>query len=159
MIRLLIDSPAQQEKLGERLASLLTGDCLLFLSGDLGTGKTTLARGILRGLGHSGVVKSPSYTLVEPYELAGRTVYHLDLYRVTDPHELDEFGLRDLVGDGSLMIVEWPERGATALPTPDIEIRLSHAGHARVLELSAGTRHGTEILAHARPWLTSSRSA
>ncbi|MBK1702354.1 tRNA (adenosine(37)-N6)-threonylcarbamoyltransferase complex ATPase subunit type 1 TsaE [Thiococcus pfennigii] len=147
MIRLLLEGEARQEGLGRRLAVLLGGRVLVFLEGDLGTGKTTLVRGILQGLGHTGAVKSPTYTLIEPYELAGRSVYHLDLYRLGDPEELDYLGLRDLLAEDALVLVEWPERGAGALPPPDLRVRIAYAGEGRRLELDAGTARGEAALA------------
>ncbi|AGA90470.1 ATPase, YjeE family [Thioflavicoccus mobilis 8321] len=148
MIRLSLEGEARQEGLGHRLAPLLTGRLLIFLEGDLGAGKTTLVRGILRGLGHRGAVKSPTYTLIEPYELGGRLVYHLDLYRLGDPQELEYLGLRDLLDEDALVLVEWPERGAGILPGADVTVRILYAGYAsRTLELAAGTDRGRTVLA------------
>jgi tRNA threonylcarbamoyladenosine biosynthesis protein TsaE len=144
-MHLHLEGEAAQEAFGARLAQRFAADWadgwLVYLRGDLGTGKTTLVRGILRGLGHQGPVKSPTYTLVEPYEPQGRAVFHLDLYRLGDPEELEYLGLRDLLGAASLILVEWPERAGAALPPPDLEIGIRHAGEARDLELwGAGPR-------------------
>jgi tRNA threonylcarbamoyladenosine biosynthesis protein TsaE len=139
-MHLHLEGEAAQEGFGARLADLFAADWaggwLVHLRGDLGTGKTTLVRGILRGLGHRGAVKSPTYTLIEPYEPGGLPVYHLDLYRLGDPEELEYLGLRDLLGGEALLLVEWPERAAAALPPPDLEVRIAYAGTGRDLELS-----------------------
>ena len=139
MTRLHLEGEAAQEAFGRRLAQLLAADwCggwIVHLRGDLGTGKTTLVRGILRGLGHVGAVKSPTYTLVEPYEPKGRPVFHLDLYRLGDPEELEYLGLRDLLGGEQLLLVEWPARAATALPPADLEIHILYSGTGRDLEI------------------------
>src|SRR5699024_10080354 len=116
----------QQVAFGERLGRALGGRGRLHLEGELGAGKTTLARGILRAYGHRGAVKSPTYTLVEPYALDGVRVYHFDLYRIADPEELEFIGGRDLLSDDSLSIIEWPARGEGWLPPPDIVVRLEH---------------------------------
>jgi tRNA threonylcarbamoyladenosine biosynthesis protein TsaE len=130
-----LEGEEAQERFGWRLAGFLDGGWLVHLRGDLGTGKTTLVRGILRGLGHAGAVKSPTYTLIEPYEPGGRPVFHLDLYRLGDPEELEYLGLRDLLGRDCLLLVEWPERAGTALPPADLEIEIAYAGAGRDLEL------------------------
>ena len=106
---------------------------LVFLDGDLGAGKTTLVRGLLRGLGHRGPVRSPTYTLVETYELPAVRVHHLDLYRIADPDELEFLGIRDLLDGASLTLVEWPERGAGVLPAPDLVVRIAHRDRGRLL--------------------------
>ncbi|HXH03117.1 MAG TPA: tRNA (adenosine(37)-N6)-threonylcarbamoyltransferase complex ATPase subunit type 1 TsaE [Candidatus Competibacteraceae bacterium] len=136
------------EALGAALAAALGGHgALLYLQGELGTGKTTLVRGLLRALGHGGAVKSPTYTLVEPYILDERAVYHLDLYRLADPEELEFIGLRDWLGEDALILVEWPERGAGWLPPADLRIALSYAGAARAVSLEALSARGRELLA------------
>ncbi len=118
---------------GARLAPHLRGGGVVFLSGDLGAGKTTLVRAVLHALGHEGAVRSPTYAIVEPYELDGLEIFHLDLYRIGDASELDYLGLRDWLRPGVLLLVEWPERGATALPPPDLHLHLEHAGNGRRL--------------------------
>ena len=122
--------------LGAELLDLLTGAPLVFLHGQLGAGKTTLVRGILRALGHGGSVKSPTYTLLEPYDVGGRTIYHFDLYRIGDGEELDFIGIDELMDADAIKLVEWPERGAGRLPEPDVVIRLSLEGEGRRVEVS-----------------------
>lgn len=120
---------------GERLAPRLPPSALIFLRGDLGAGKTTLVRGILRGLGHSGSVKSPTYTLLEPYELPRSVVYHFDFYRIADSGELEFIGIDELMESDALKLVEWPERAEGRLPAPDVEVRLQVEGEGRRIEI------------------------
>ncbi|MBV0934101.1 tRNA (adenosine(37)-N6)-threonylcarbamoyltransferase complex ATPase subunit type 1 TsaE [Marinobacterium weihaiense] len=127
---------------GAQLAQALRGGGVVFLVGDLGMGKTTLSRGILRGCGHAGSVKSPTYTLVEPYETPQGPVFHFDLYRLSDPEELEYLGIRDYFTEKSLCLVEWPDKGAGMLPAADMEIRLSLHGQGRELTLTAQTPKG-----------------
>lgn len=135
--------------LGERLGASMEPGMVVFLQGDLGMGKTTLTRGVLRAMGHAGAVKSPTYTLVEPYEFpGGRVVYHFDLYRLGDPEELEFMGIRDYFGDMSLCLVEWPERGRGALPTPDIVINIEAENRGRRLGVTAATEKGGRVLVH-----------
>jgi tRNA threonylcarbamoyladenosine biosynthesis protein TsaE len=101
---------------------------LVTLQGDLGTGKTTLVRGLLRGRGYQGPVRSPTFTLVEPYDVVDGRVYHLDLYRLGDGEELEYLGLRDMLAEPALLLIEWPERGAGWLPVPAVRIELFHTG-------------------------------
>lgn len=125
------------EGLGRACAGLLTPGRRVYVSGGLGAGKTTLIRGMLRGLGHRGSVTSPTYTLVEPYSLSGLTVYHLDLYRIDDPGELEFIGFRDMLGERSVCLIEWPERAADRLPAADMTIAIEFSGHGRMLSFES----------------------
>jgi len=133
--------------LGAKLAAVLSPGMLVFLQGDLGAGKTTLCRGIVAGLGHRGAVKSPTYTLVEPYENVCPPVYHFDLYRLDDPAELDGIGLRDYLDGEHLCIVEWPERGDGFLPPADLIITIAVAEHGRKANLRAVSQRAKLALA------------
>jgi tRNA threonylcarbamoyladenosine biosynthesis protein TsaE len=130
-----------------------TQDCVIFLHGDLGAGKTTLVRGLLRALGHAGRVPSPTYTLVEPYELGRLSLKHLDLYRIADPEELAYLGVRDMSG---AVLIEWPERGAHFLPEQDLDCRLSVAEPGRVLEVEGRTALGRDL---AAAWESATRKS
>lgn len=134
------------EGLGARLAELLRSGGVVFLEGTLGAGKTTLTRGLLHRLGHEGAVKSPTYTLVEPYELAGIRVFHFDLYRLGDPEELEYMGIRDYFLEQNLCIVEWPNRGAGVLPKPDLAIELTVSGTGRLARLQSSSARGDAIM-------------
>lgn len=141
-----LPDPEAQLAFGEALARLLPPRLVIYLEGDLGTGKTTLVRGILRGLGHAGPVRSPTYTLIEPYELPAARVYHLDLYRLSDPEELEYLGLRDLSGEDAILLVEWPERGSGTLPPADLTIRIRYQTEGRHLTLTAMTPEGGTLV-------------
>jgi tRNA threonylcarbamoyladenosine biosynthesis protein TsaE len=136
----------QQEAIGAALAAASPTACVLFLQGELGAGKTTLVRGFLRGLGYQGLVKSPTYTLVEPYDLGHRHCYHFDLYRLAGPGELEYIGLRDLLEGQAILLVEWPERGAGELPDPDLRISILYREEGRQLEFLAETPVGRELI-------------
>lgn len=123
--------------LGARLAKVLKPGWVVYLRGDLGAGKTTLVRGILRALGYAGRVKSPTYTLVESYELSRFILQHYDLYRMIDPREWLDAGFRDDCNAGTLCLVEWPEKARGLLPRPDLEIRLEMAGAGRKASIEA----------------------
>lgn len=124
-------------ELGQRLAATVSGGEVIELSGDLGAGKTTLVRGLLRGLGFDGRVKSPSYGLVESYRVRGLDVHHLDLYRLAEPDELEFLGIEELIGPDSLLLIEWPERGRGRLPPASRRISIDHDGDARRVRFDA----------------------
>jgi|TARA_Y100000589_G_scaffold9996_2_gene8361 tRNA threonylcarbamoyladenosine biosynthesis protein TsaE len=145
-LELTLQDESQTLALGQRLASLLRGGGVLYLQGDLGAGKTTLSRGIIQALGHSGAVKSPTYTLVEPYELADLKVFHFDLYRLADPEELEFIGIRDYVEPGAVCIVEWPDRGADLIPSPDLSLTLEKDGKGRKITMMGRSPAGQTML-------------
>jgi len=153
-MRLGLKDAAATEAAGAALAHALTvGDRVIFLHGDLGAGKTTLVRGLLHALGHTGRVPSPTYTLVEPYEVGRLSLKHLDLYRIADPGELAYLGVRELTGT---VLIEWPERGAHFLPEPDLDCRLNLAAPGRVLEAEGRSGVGMDMV---QAWQASAHKA
>lgn len=126
-----LPDPAAMEALGVELSRVLDPPCVITLTGPLGAGKTTLVRAYLRALGHTGPVRSPTYTLVETYPLADRTVHHLDLYRLGDPDELELIGVRDLATLDAVWLIEWPERGGDRLPPVDWALELDYEDGGR----------------------------
>lgn len=118
----------------------------VFLNGDLGVGKTTLTRGFVRGMGHQGNVKSPTYTLVEPYELPPWQIYHFDLYRLSDPEELEYMGIRDYFSDNCCCFIEWPEKGEGLLANADITINMCYQEEQRIINLQACSIRGEVVL-------------
>lgn len=130
---------------GRRLALLIEPGMTLHLRGDLGAGKTTLARGILRGLGYEGRVKSPTFTLLEPYNLSRLYLYHFDFYRFLDPQEMEQLGFREYFNPQSVCLIEWPEK-APDLPPADWDIALCPDGAGRTLMMSAHTETGRRCL-------------
>ncbi len=136
--------------LGAALAAVLRPGLVIYLSGDLGTGKTTLARGLLRALGHSGPVKSPTYTLVELYPISGYSVYHFDFYRFNSPEEWHHAGLDEHFDGRAICLVEWPEKAGSYLPAPDIGIHLNLHGDARQVSIKGSSERGTTCLSELR---------
>tara|TARA_R110002072_G_scaffold14582_9_gene60202 strand:+ start:10406 stop:10861 length:456 start_codon:yes stop_codon:yes gene_type:complete len=132
--------------LGAKMASALIGGEIIFLQGELGAGKTTFVRGLLNALGHSGNVKSPTYTLVEPYSITGIDIYHFDLYRINDPEELEAMGIRDYCDGNAICLFEWPEQGADVLPEADITLSLTHLSSGRELDIKTHSVAGENIL-------------
>ena len=137
--------------LGGQLATALVPVMVVHLEGDLGMGKTTLSRGIVQGFGHTGAVKSPTYTIVEPYELGELRLYHFDLYRLGDPEELEFMGIRDYFTSDSISLVEWPARGLGVLPPADLVINIERKGSGRQLQLGANSVRGDAVLQRLQP--------
>ncbi len=132
--------------LARALASAVDYGGVIQLEGDLGAGKTTFARALLSALGVGERIKSPTYSLIESYQVADKSMHHLDLYRISDPDELEWLGLADLLGSTSLVLIEWPERGLGAIPPADLRLRLDHADESRDVMATAETARGLEWL-------------
>jgi len=151
----LLSDAGATEELAAALARAFPGAArsaaVLYLRGDLGAGKTTCVRGMLHALGVTGLVRSPTYTLVEPYRAGGMNFVHIDLYRLQSPEEIAELGVREYCEPHYLLLIEWPERGGLSLPAADVELRLEYAGSGRSAGVSASSPHGRlwlENLAH-----------
>lgn len=147
-MKITTENEQEQVAFGERLSQAVGDKALIYLTGDLGAGKTTLVRGFIQHRGHQGAVKSPTYTLIEPYELASGNCYHLDLYRLADGEELEYLGLREMLEEQAVLLVEWPQRGEGWLPSADVSIMIEHAGEGRVIQLQANTEAGEAILSN-----------
>jgi tRNA threonylcarbamoyladenosine biosynthesis protein TsaE len=152
MLELRLPNEASTLRLGEALATGAAPGRVLFISGDLGAGKTTLVRGLLRGLGYAGRAKSPTYALVEPYSFSRLDLYHFDFYRFKDRSEWLNSGFREHFNPGSFCVVEWPEKAGDLLSPPDLQIRLDFDGEARRARLEARSAAG-------EAWLSSLPSA
>lgn len=141
-----VSSVAEMEALGAKLAAQVGNVRLINIHGPLGAGKTTLVRGMLRGLGHAGAVKSPTFTLVEPYTFGNLHFYHFDLYRLKDPGELEFLGLRDYLDGKGVCVVEWPERAQGVLPSPDADIMIEPTETGRMVRIMTLTPQGDVLL-------------
>lgn len=141
----LLDEPATLA-LGERISRVLGNGLVVYLHGDLGVGKTTLVRGILHGMGHVGKVKSPTYTLVEPYVISGINLYHFDLYRFVDEEEWEASGFRDYFNKQTVCFVEWPEKAGQLIPLADLDIQLTPQENGRKVVMTANTAAGKHVL-------------
>ncbi|GFO72962.1 tRNA threonylcarbamoyladenosine biosynthesis protein TsaE [Bathymodiolus japonicus methanotrophic gill symbiont] len=130
-----LQSAAETEAFGAKLFHALPEKCVVFLSGDLGAGKTTLVRGFMRAAGHTGTVKSPTYNIVEEYQLQQRLFFHFDLYRLVDPEELEWIGIADYLQEQSICFFEWPEKGAGYIGSPDVILSISTTEKGRLLEI------------------------
>ena len=158
----LARSAEEMERFGAALGRALpptpSGPAILYLEGELGAGKTTLARGLIAGRGFAGAVRSPTFTLLERYALEGLTAIHVDLYRLADPREIEGLGLRDFALPGHLWLIEWPERGTNVLPAPDLRIALGVIPEGHPLEASAHSPLGREWLDAAAAVIAGVRS-
>ena len=147
---LVVATARDMETLGTWLAAELRTSHLIYIRGPLGAGKTTLVRGVLRGLGHDGAVKSPTFTLVEPYTLSAFTLYHFDLYRLQQPEELEFIGWRDYL-DAGVCVVEWPEQGGRVLPEPHLDVMIEPTDHGRNVILTPHHEQGVAIIKGLTP--------
>lgn len=143
-----VDIPdvTEMESLGGKVAAHCPAGTRIFLQGELGAGKTTIVRGFLRAFGYPDIVKSPTYTLVEPYYLPNGTIYHFDFYRLNQPEEVEAIGLRDYFDSDAICLVEWPENAKSKLGNPDLYIRIEHMTVGRKVEINASSPAGTSIL-------------
>lgn len=159
-----LDGEADTVAAGESLGKAMRGGAVVYLDGQLGAGKTTFCRGVLRAFGYAGPVKSPTYTLVEAYEdlvwateppeLKTVSVYHFDLYRLGDPEELEYMGIRDYFNDDAVCLIEWPQRGRGFLPSADIMVSIEAHGAGRIIAARGETLRGQKILAQLSEYET-----
>ena len=149
----VVELPNEQATLalGATVAKALQPKTRIYLSGDLGAGKTTLVRGLLRGLGYQGPVKSPTYTLVEVYALSRLDLHHFDFYRFNNSDEWNDAGFREVFDSDSVCLVEWPEKAHPKLPSPDLWIRIEHLAEGRRVRLSAHTTTGKALQSQLVP--------
>ena len=148
----ILPSQSALESFAAQFAERADGGLIVYLRGPLGAGKTTFARGFLRGLGYHGIVKSPTYTLVEPYATEAHPMcYHFDLYRLADPEELEFTGARDYFNAASICLIEWPEKAEGFLPAADIDCELAHHPKGRKITLTACSAKAERMMALCQP--------
>jgi len=145
-LKILLSNEKNTLDLGANISAHLTEGLLIFLKGDLGAGKTTLARGIIKSLGYVGSVKSPTYSLIEQYEFDIFTLNHFDLYRFTSPNEWFSSGFQEYINSYDVTLIEWPEKSAEFLPKPDLEIELSYKNESRIAKINSFTEKGNKCL-------------
>lgn len=150
MLDLFLATEQDTIDFGQSLAKVCQAPCIIFLEGDLGTGKTTLVRSFIQALGYQGTIKSPTYTLVEPYTIQQQLLFHFDLYRLQDPQELEFIGIEDYFMQKGIFLIEWPERGTGVLPPADLTCYIQHRSLGRQLQVSAKTEYGEKILANLK---------
>jgi tRNA threonylcarbamoyladenosine biosynthesis protein TsaE len=145
------DMRALGRALGDALRTGDGGALVIGIEGELGAGKTTLVSGVLAGVGVAGAVRSPTYTLIEPYEAAGLQLYHIDLYRLSSAREVEALGIRDLLDARAVLLIEWPSRGTGALPTEDLSVSIEYQGSGaahRLLRAQGHSSAGDKLLEH-----------
>lgn len=145
-VKKFLVTEAETVALGAAVAQRLQSGMTIYLRGDLGMGKTTFSRGFMHALGHTGAVKSPTYTLIEPYELTHWRIYHFDLYRLVDPEELEYMGIRDYFNEDSIRLIEWPERGFGILPPADLVITFESQEEGRIATIAGHSAIGEEVV-------------
>jgi len=143
-----LEDEAAMEAFGATLADFMDNGGLVTLSGNLGAGKTTLTRGFMHAVGHKGAVKSPTYTLVEPYNIEGRSIMHFDLYRLSNPEELEYLGFRDYLDGSTLCLIEWPEKAKDFLPEPDLAISINVVKDGRQISWQSFSEKGAIVNQH-----------
>lgn len=146
MLQFTLNSEIDALGFGNQLAKIVEPGTVIYLNGTLGAGKTTITRGFLQGLGFNGKVKSPTYTLVEPYDINGMPIYHFDFYRLQDANELENIGVRDYFSGNGICIIEWPDKAFPLLPPADITCDISFANTSRVITLQAHSKKGEATL-------------
>ncbi|MCK5718747.1 MAG: tRNA (adenosine(37)-N6)-threonylcarbamoyltransferase complex ATPase subunit type 1 TsaE [Thiomargarita sp.] len=145
---IFIANASEMEAFGGKLAQACCcyeNSIIIHLNGELGVGKTTLTRGFLSQLGHQGTVKSPTYTIVEPYQIGKYHIYHFDFYRLIDPEELEYLGIRDYSAPNTIFLIEWAEKGGELAPIADLQVDISYNLESRLLKLKTNTEMGKVI--------------
>lgn len=144
------DTSRLAKDIASAIQSILPATSVIYLEGDLGAGKTTFSRYFIQAFGHKGTVKSPTYTLVEPYELELVSIYHFDLYRLSDPEELEFMGIRDYFSENAVSLIEWAEKGAGCLASADLVISITSDGDGRRFQVQAKSAQGSKVLQHCK---------